>query len=177
MFSKTIDRITLARDGEVAKACLSDVLMQIADLKDCYPEFDSWVKNKVIPGLYDGERSLLLEYRKGLLAGFAIIKDDGLEQKLCCLRVLDDYQNSYGMGVRLFKRAFDELGTEKPLLSVAEERLPAFSKIFNYFGFELGATYDGLYRVGRTEYAYNGLLDLPAKSPHASEKSSALLSL
>lgn len=161
MLTKTINRISLTLDAESAGGCMADVVSHVSILRDCYPEFDLWLEGKVVPGLFSGDRAMLVEYRRGQLAGFAIVKDDGIEKKLCCLRVLDGFQNT-GLGLRLFDRAFDELNTEKPLLSVAEERLEAFQKIFDYYGFEFSQEYRGRYRVGRTEYAFNGILDAPA---------------
>ncbi len=71
---------------------------------------------------------------------------------------MPDFQNYYGLGIRLFERSFQELGTNTPLLSVAEEGLPSFQKMFDYFGFELAESYLGHYRTGRIEHAFNGLL-------------------
>ena len=160
--SKTIDAVSLARDPEQTSGMLADVLGRMRDLKDLYPSFDEWVSARVIPGLRAGDRSILIEYRGGELAALAIIKDDGVEKKLCCLRVLPGFQNAHGLGVRMFQRAFDALETETPLLSVAEERLPAFERLFNYFKFELTERHEGIYRAGRSEFAFNGRLYTPA---------------
>lgn len=168
MFIKTINRITLKLEPETAGGCLADVISHLSALRDYYPEFDSWFDNKVLPDIYAGDRSILVEYRRSQLAGFAIVKDDGYEKKLCCLRVLEDFQNSHGLGIRLFERAFEELETDKPLLSVAEERLSVFSRIFQYFRFESYKEYIGRYRAGRVEYAFNGLLDVPVNSSRVS---------
>jgi hypothetical protein len=173
MLSVTINRISLALDTESANGCMADVISHVDILHDCYPEFDLWMAKKVVPGISLGDRSMLVEYRRGQLAGFAIIKDDGVEKKLCCLRVLNEFKNT-GLGLRLFGRAFDELNTDKPLLSVAEERLQSFQKIFDYYGFELSKEYVGRYRVGRVEYSFNGLLDVPADFSHISYPSPLL---
>jgi len=159
MLNLTLNRTSLILSPELAKGVLSDVLMHASSLRGCYPSFDHWIQNKVIPGLDQGERAILTEYRDGHLAGFAIVKDDGVEKKLCCLRVIDEFQKVRGLGVRLFERAFEELVSEKPLLSVAEEHLPAFARIFSYYGFQQSAEYTGRYRPEKTEYAFNGLLD------------------
>jgi hypothetical protein len=116
------------------------------------------MSEKVLPGIAEGERSVLTEYRDGHLAALAIVKDDGLEKKLCCLRVLPGYQNLSGIGVRLFDRCFDVLGTDKPLLSVAEEQLPKFERLFKHYGFHEVQAYADYYRHGATEFAFNGNL-------------------
>jgi hypothetical protein len=161
MLNPTINRTSLIQSPELSQGCLADIASQLSSLRDCYPEFDMWYSDKVVPGISSGHRSILLEYRRDQLAGFAILKDDGAEKKLCCLRVTENFQRSIGLGIRMFERAFEELGTEKPLLSVSEERLPAFQRIFDHFGFELSAVYDGRYRWGKVEFAFNGLLDVP----------------
>lgn len=161
MLNLTLNRTAFILQPDLTRGSLADVLAHLSDLRDCYPSFDSWLREKVLPGLLLGERSILVEYRDDRLAGFAIVKDDGLEKKLCCLRVLDGFKKTHGMGVRLFERAFEELSTEKPLLSVAEERFPEFSRLFDHFGFEMTKAYDGHYRLGKVEYAFNGLLESP----------------
>lgn len=158
MHNFTLNRTAFIHRPDSVQGCLSDVMAHLHNLRDCYPNFDDWMKEKVMPGLLLGERSILVEYRNDQLAGFAIVKDDGFEKKLCCLRVLDEFQNSRGMGVRLFERAFDELGTDKPLLSVSEERFADFARLFKHFGFQMAKAYEGIYRPGKIEYAFNGLL-------------------
>jgi hypothetical protein len=166
MLSTTIDRISLSLLPESTQGCLADVLMHAQELSGGYPDFNAWISGKVIPGLRVGDRTIITEYRDGELAGFAILKDDGWEKKLCCLRIQPEFQNGLGLGVRLFQRAFQELDTDKPLLSVAGERLPEFHRIFKYFGFELSQEYLGRYRKNSVEYAFNGLLDLPIEKQH-----------
>lgn len=56
-----------------------------------------------------------------------------------------------------FRKSFDVLGTStaKPLLSISEDKLPEFEKIFNYFGFVKTETYHNLYYPNTTEISYN----------------------
>ena len=161
--SKTIDAVSLARDPEQTSGMLAEVLAHVEDLKDFYPHFDTWLTDRVLPGLQSGERSILVEYRGGMLAGLAILKDDDQEKKLCCLRVLPSFLHARGLGVRMFEKAFEHPGTRSPLLSVAEERLPVFGRIFKHFGFELAEMHKDLYRVGRSEFVFNGALLLPSE--------------
>lgn len=158
--SKVIDAVSLAREPEHTSGMLSEVCARVRDLRDFYPEFDKWLAERVVPGLKTGERSILMEYRQGQLAALAILKDADEEKKLCCLRVLPGFQDT-GLGYRMFEKAFDQLETRSPLLSVAEERLPVFKRLFDHFGFELAGTHHGLYREGRMEFAFNGALMLP----------------
>lgn len=91
------------------------------------------------------------------LAGIAVLKHDLEERKLCCLRVLPDFSGS-GLGLRLFEDSFEMLQTDYPLLSVCEEQLPHFQRVFDHFGFRTGSRYDGFYRRGVAEHSFNGLL-------------------
>ena len=76
------------------------------------------------------------------------------EKKLCHLSVMPPYKNK-GYGIKLFKQSFMELETEKPFLTVSEEKLVEFKRIFEYFRFELTDVIDGYYRKGKKEYFYN----------------------
>jgi len=124
-----------------------------------YPNFCSWRDSKVIPGLIVGERSLIVVINNdAAISGLAIVKNSEAEKKLCCLRVSSSYQGS-GMGVRLFKLAFEELGEDKPLLSISNDKLEEFNKIFNYFNFEFGNDYWEMYKKNKFELSFNGLLN------------------
>lgn len=126
-------------------------------LNNHYPDFHLWLKEQVIPGLKNNERRILLEYRANSLAGIAIIKDTPQEKKLCCLRILPEFRN-FGVGLKLFERSFEELNTCSPLLSIAEEQLIFFEKIFKYYKFEVGNEYIDIYRPHKYEYSFNGIL-------------------
>jgi hypothetical protein len=131
----------------------------LSNLSEYYPGFGQWYAHKVVPGLKTGERKILLRYIDNRIAGIAILKSTSEEKKLCCLRVLPDFQGS-GVGIRLFAESFKHLETEQPLLSVAEEQFSRFERIFRYFSFEVGNRYEDLYRKKKFETSYNGLLDV-----------------
>lgn len=165
MLPKAIDRDFYVSDPDGYRRALRIAISHLRELSGFYPGFDSWLSSRVLPGIIAGERSILLENSRGALAGIAIIKDTNLEQKLCCLRVLPVNQGS-GVGLRLFERAFDALQNRSPLLSVSEERLGLFSRIFKHYGFELTEEYPEFYRPSKIEYSFNGLLDnSPASDP------------
>lgn len=128
------------------------------DIQELYPEFKYWYSTKVIPGLINGSREILTEYRENRLIGIAIIKNEKDEKKICTIKVLPEYQNK-GIGIKLFKRALSSLNTNKPFVTVPEERFNEFHKIFTYYGFQLTQIIEGYYREGKKEYIYNGLLE------------------
>jgi ribosomal protein S18 acetylase RimI-like enzyme len=147
----------LRSDPEAFRAQLEDARGYLETLSDFYPGFGTWFTEKVMPGVAAGERTIVLQSTSGVLSGIAVLKDAPDEQKLCCLRVLPAFQGT-GAGVRLFDKAFDLLNNKAPLLSVSEEQLPAFQKIFKYFGFEYAQEYRGIYRPRKKEISFNGLL-------------------
>ena len=155
---RLIDRNYLGSNPDAFESFLPKIFEHLAELSGYYPDFDEWLSKKVFPGLMSGERSILLEYRRGDLLGLAIVKDDKTEQKLCCLRVLPPYQGT-GVGLRLFERSFEVLNNDSPLLSIAEEQLVIFRKIFKYYGFEFAKIYPDYYRPFKAEISFNGLIE------------------
>ena len=119
-----------------------------------YPDFKNWYYSKVVPDLLLKNRSLLVEKRQNNIAGIAIIKNTIQEKKLCTLKIIDQYQNR-GIGLKLFEKTFEELETTKPYLTVSEEKMVEFKKIFNYYNFELTSVKKDLYRAGKVEFIFN----------------------
>lgn len=162
MRSVVVDSALLEGDPERFQRLVASARKDLAHLSALYPEFDRWFESRVVPGLHAGSRRILLRHVDSQLGGIAILKS-GEESKLCCLRVAPALQGT-GFGLRLFDDSFDLLGTSRPLLSVAEEQFPQFKRVFDHFGFEFGARYDGLYRPSRTEFSFNGVL-VPTQEP------------
>ena len=159
MQSTVIDQRLAINDPERFVSLSALAKRELEAVSGLYPGFAQWYQTKVEPGLISGQRKILVRAAKGRLAGLAVLKI-AEERKLCCLRVLPEFQGS-GIGVRLFKDAFEELGTERPLLSVADERLPIFDRVFEYFGFQIGGEYVDMYRAHSREYSFNGTLLVP----------------
>lgn len=128
------------------------IYSHLKDAEKYYPEFRKWYTEKVIPELFTFDRELITEDRNDNIAGIAIIKKE--ENKLCTLRIIDSYQNK-GIGLKLFERSFESLNTEKPFLTVSEEKLLEFEKIFRYYDFKMTSVHNDLYRKGKKEYFFN----------------------
>lgn len=157
MRSTVVDHLLLRRDPHAYDLAVSVARERLGHLSFFYPDFGKWFSQKVEPGLATGARTLLMRRVAGELAGITILKHDLEESKLCCLRVLPGFNGS-GLGLRLFEDSFEMLKTEHPLLSVSEEQLPQFQRVFDHFGFRHGGRYDGVYRKGVIEHSFNGLL-------------------
>jgi GNAT superfamily N-acetyltransferase len=131
------------------------VLPFIQTLDQFYPEVDYWYVNKVIPGLMVGSDKLLIA-RDGIhIAGVALGKFTDEETKLRCVRVHPDYQN-HGLGIKLIDEMLEQLEDDKPGVSVSEELLHQYSRIFiNRYGFDMSNVSKGQYRPRKLEYFFN----------------------
>lgn len=158
-----ISHSTIASDPERMMQFVRAISDDMIFLRESYPSFDDWLLGKVIPGIYAGERTAVVELRDSAMAGLLIVKHSNTEKKLCTLRVRPDFESS-GIGVRLFETAFDLLQTDRPLLSVSEPSMPKFSRLFTHFGFSKEAIYGGRYLPHVDEFSYNGHLE-PVRVP------------
>ncbi|MEQ5215986.1 GNAT family N-acetyltransferase [Proteus terrae] len=132
-----------------------NVLPFINSLDVYYPDINHWYINKVVPGLSLGGDKLIIAYDNDKVAGIALGKASD-EFKLRCIRVHPEYQGA-GLDVRLIDKMLDELGVMNPLVTVSEELIHHYSRIFvNRYKFELAHVHKGLYRVGKLEYSFNG---------------------
>ena len=162
MRSIILDKKAFQEDPDKFESLVKFSHFSLSSLSTFYPTFDKWYFEKVYAGLYNGERKILLHYLGNNLAGIAILKSTSYEKKLCCLRVTPSFYGS-GVGLKLFSESFKYLETERPLLSVSEEQLPIFHRIFNHFSFEIGDEYRDLYRKKKNEISFNGLLKIEKK--------------
>lgn len=144
-------------------------------LSDVYPGFESWYWTKVVPGLLEGTRELFIEQHAGKTIGVVIAKAAATERKLCTVWV-DNRFAGCGLGGRLMRQAMEWLGTERPLISVPQERLAEFWPVFTAWRFDLVQALRSYYRPGRTEYVFNGVLPNGGASRRAgtTDRSSAL---
>lgn len=140
--------------------------------KFCYPSFNYWLKNKVMPDLSLRKRDILFifdEYDKKLLIGIAILKFYD-EKKICSFRISYDYQRM-GYGKMLMDECMQILGTKTPMITVPDDTsiskddpkncYTAFSNFFkkHYKGkFSCIQRLKDYYCPGITEYVFNGVL-------------------
>lgn len=119
-----------------------------------YPEILDWYLCKVVPGLRTGTRLLQTVERNGSIVGVGIAKLED-EKKICTVRVSPEYVGR-GVGVRVFDQLLKGLQTDMPCLTVSQTKLPAFQKIFDWYGFKLTGIVNGRYVPGVIEYSFNG---------------------
>jgi hypothetical protein len=131
-----------------------EALAFLIPLSHDYPGIEDWFRRKVVPGLRSGSRLLRRVERHGQLVGIAIGKREPEENKICTVRIAPSYFGR-GIGVRLFDEVLHWLNDDKPHLTVSEGRLPAFERIFDFYGFSLTSVQRGLYVPNASEIAYN----------------------
>jgi len=156
-FLNIINQDTLMNDENRTLFLINYIFYTLKSFNSYYPNFDFWLKEKILKGIYNGTRQIIIKWSDSEIIGLSIIKNDISEKKICCLRVMPNYIHS-GFGVRLFIDSMNILEENKPLLSVNENNLLQFKKIFSYFDYKKCNTYPNLYRKGITEISFNGSL-------------------
>lgn len=137
-------------DPQLVFAALEDAGVTLA-----YPGFDDWFSGKVASGLRSGERLILTSMVDGVLAGVAICKRTEAERKLSTLWVAPGARRQ-SIAATLASEAFAWLGTDRPLFTVPEERLPDFRGLLRCWSFSEPVAYCDLYRPDKVEYVFNG---------------------
>ena len=138
--------------SNVEQVFFNSVYIRLNSAEQLYPNFHNWYYSKVLPDILLNKREFIFEYRNDSIVGLSLVKYD--EKKLCTLKIFEESQNR-GFGLKLFEKSFEKLGTNKPFLTVSEEKYEEFKKLFNYYKFELTSVKSGLYRSGKLEYFFN----------------------
>ena len=128
----------------------------IENLKDHYPDFNNWYWNKVIPRIEEDISTIIMCYMRNELIGISIIKKSLKENKLCAVRIKEEFKNR-GYGLYIIDESLKILNNNKPLCSVSSEMINDYSRMFiNRYNFDLTHVYNGLYTKGKLEYEFNG---------------------
>lgn len=136
---------------------LMQLLPVIQTISDLYPDVEHWYINKAIPRVLLGEDNVfVVKNESGEIAGFAIAKKTEKESKLCCIKIMPDYQ-SKGYSIALIKAVQQELGSDYLHCSVSEDLFHAYSRLFiNHFGWSVDDVQKDVYKKGKLEYFFNG---------------------
>jgi len=130
----------------------NNIYSRLNSAEQYYPNFKSWYYCKVVPDILNHKRDFIFESRNDKIVGLSLIKYE--EKKLCTLKVFEEYQNK-GYGLKLFEKSFEVLDTNKPFLTVSEEKYIEFKKVFKYYGFKITNVRQSLYRDNKLEYFFN----------------------
>ncbi|UNL85235.1 GNAT family N-acetyltransferase [Priestia koreensis] len=136
------------------------VYKSLASLNKDYKSFDKWYFEKVVPGIKLGNREIIVATNDQFLTGVSILKNSIYEKKICTLYVNPKFRK-IGVGKELFESSLEILNSDFPVITVNEERVPEFSSLLNYYGFELSQVASNYYKNLSNEYVYNGVLDKP----------------
>lgn len=136
---------------------IDKIYHELEDLENEYPDFHNWYYQKVVPSLQFDERKIFIYIESSNIAAIMILKD-GKEKKISTLRVKDEYRNQ-GLATELIKLSFKELGTKKPLITVSENHIFEYLKLFESCGFSKYAAYDDYYVKGKKEYSFNAPIE------------------
>lgn len=148
---------------------IDSIFSELSFLRTEYPNFYTWYYGKVLSGLSDNSREIFLAstpFSFGKVNGVLILKDTECEKKICTLYV-DKESRMNGIGQKFMEVAFNELNTDKPLITVSDSRLKDFDKLLNKFKFESVDALPDYYADNHTEYTFNGHLYLPESVKHA----------
>lgn len=131
---------------------------KLSFLKNDYPQFCNWFDNKIISEITSEKRKVILaSTRLNDFAGVLILKNTFSEKKICTLYVSSEIRNRK-LGDLFFNIAFDKLGTDKPMITISDYHAADFYKLLGKYKFDLSEIIPDYYRIGVSEYSYNGHL-------------------
>lgn len=123
-----------------------------------YPKYFEWYWTKEIPRVFNGTGEVIICIINKKVAGVAFLKKTATESKLCTFFVVENYRGKH-VSTKMLKHAFKYLGTTKPLVSIADYKIPMFKSIIKKYNWELTQTIDkGYYNNTSRELVYNGKL-------------------
>lgn len=123
-----------------------------------YPKHFEWYWSKQIPRVFDGTGEIIVCLISGNVAGVSFLKKDQSERKICTFLIVEGYRGNT-ISRKMLEQSFKYLGTTKPLITIADYKIPMFRHIIKEYNWELTQTMDkGYYNNTSREYVYNGNL-------------------
>lgn len=123
-----------------------------------YPKYFEWYWAKEIPRVFNGTGEVIICTVNSNIAGVAFLKKDESESKICTFLVVEGYRGKH-IATKMLEQAFKYLGTTKPLITIADYKIPMFEHIIKKYNWELTQTMsEGYYNNTSREYVYNGNL-------------------
>lgn len=154
-----IRQLSMLKDNhEVFLKTVLDSYQATDWINDDYPSHFKHFWSKYVPGIFKGEREIFSYYIDNDIAGTIVLKKDESEKKVCTLFVLEIYRGR-GIASKLLDVAFKWLGTTKPLITIADYKVPQFKKIISRYKWVLSQELRGFYNSSSTEFVYNGKLE------------------
>lgn len=145
---------------------LCDSLYDMTDfICEDYPKHNSWFYHKHLPATLvegSGRDIVYAQDQNGKLYGTSFIKEDETEKKICTLFVSED-SRGLGVGTALVEKSMEILGTTKPMITLADYKLPMFEGLIEKYQWEQTQEVTGLYNDKCAELVFNGYLEDPAQ--------------
>lgn len=130
-----------------------------------YRNYHKWYWQKVVPGLVNKTREILIAWTNAGPAGVAILKSENGERKICTLMIFEAFR-SQNIATVLLTESFKYLGTTKPLITIPDYKLQQFSAIVQKYSWEQTQVLDkGYYNDTSKELVFNGTISF--KNPLA----------
>ena len=146
----------LGREHKTFSYIVSKVYEITEESDKDYKERFSWYWQKVIPDVLRKTRDIFLAKINGDVVACAILKKDETERKICTFLVLDKYRNR-GIATALLEESFRYLGTTKPLITIAEYKVPMFFPIIRKYDWKRTQIIEkGYYSNLSREFVFNG---------------------
>ena len=145
-----MDRITKEKYIKEVKFFLKDLNLE-------YPLHDIWYEKMIQSMEEKFDREILLALENEFLLGTAVLKKSVDEKKICTLRVKPYFQKK-GIGKQLVLKSLEFLETDKPIITVSQQKNHEFKKLLDFYGFNLEAIYWGKYLNNSCVFIYNGIL-------------------
>ena len=164
--TKTIKELISQGTTEKEILTLCDTLYDMTDfITTDYPKHKSWFYQKHLPETLKANsgRDIVFAHDKdGKIYGTSFIKEDETEKKICTLFVSEE-SRGLGVGTALVEKSMEVLGTTKPMITLADYKLPMFQGLIEKYGWEQTQEVAGLYNDRSAELVFNGFLEDPAQ--------------
>ena len=145
---------------------ICDNLYEMTDfITTDYPKHKSWFYQKHLPATLQpnsGRDIIFAHDQDGFLYGTSFVKEDDMEKKICTLFV-DENSRGLGVGTALVEKSMEVLGTTKPMITLADYKLPMFEGLIEKYGWVQTQEVTGLYNDKSAELVFNGFLEPPVQ--------------
>lgn len=138
---------------------LTHILNVTLPVKGSYPEYKSWFLNKHVPNL-GIDRNIIFAVYKQEIVGVANLKNGIDEKKICTLYVKNGFRHNK-IGTALLNMSFEYLGTNKPLITISDDKLYELKRFIVKNKWEISEKLDNFYCYDHNEYIFNGTLYVP----------------
>ena len=150
--------------GKLSEDEFIELAKKIYDITDFiyedYPKHKEWYFHKQLPRIFTPCGEILFarpEENPDSIIAMACLKKDSEEKKICTLYISEKYRGHH-LGTRILEESMKFLGTTKPLITLADYKLPMFQPIIEKYDWKLTEVVNGFYNDRSKELCFNGSL-------------------